>query len=399
MPARTASSSATTEFLRRFAPYNRMADSALALVAARVQLVHFAKNDRLLTTDDGPVTHLFIVRRGLVGSRPNRADADPDRTLGPGEPFPVGALSAGSTTTKVFFALRDTYCYLLPRDDFLELRRISPEFELYCTQTITETLKQSLESLHGEYRQRVAEQQSAVADAGRARTSRARLLSGRGNAARGRADDGRRQRAQHHRARRPRRPVGMFTLVDLLQAGRAARRARSMGRSPTIDDAADRHAAGVGDRLRGDARDGRARHAPGRRGANGAACGRRERARPLRAAAGVDAPGERGPARGRQRRPAEARRRRHSPADPEPARAGRGRRGGHADDRRAQRRAVAPCDRARAGAVTISPDFDWCWLALGSEGRGEQTFATDQDNALCSRPAIAAQTARVGARG
>ena len=27
-------------------------------------------------------------------------------------------------------------------------------------------------------------------------------------------------------------------------------------------------------------------------------------------------------------------------------------------------------------------DTDWCWLALGSEGRGEQTFATDQDNAL-----------------
>jgi len=26
--------------------------------------------------------------------------------------------------------------------------------------------------------------------------------------------------------------------------------------------------------------------------------------------------------------------------------------------------------------------IDWCWLALGSEGRGEQTFATDQDNAL-----------------
>jgi CBS domain-containing protein len=27
-------------------------------------------------------------------------------------------------------------------------------------------------------------------------------------------------------------------------------------------------------------------------------------------------------------------------------------------------------------------DVDWCWLALGSEGRGEQTFATDQDNAI-----------------
>lgn len=29
--------------------------------------------------------------------------------------------------------------------------------------------------------------------------------------------------------------------------------------------------------------------------------------------------------------------------------------------------------------------FDWCWLALGSEGRGEQTFATDQDNAIVFR--------------
>ena len=61
--------------------------------------------------------------------------------------FPVGALSAGGTTTKIFHALEDTFCYLLPRDEFLELRRRSPEFERYCTQAITETLQQSLEQL------------------------------------------------------------------------------------------------------------------------------------------------------------------------------------------------------------------------------------------------------------
>jgi CBS domain-containing protein len=32
-------------------------------------------------------------------------------------------------------------------------------------------------------------------------------------------------------------------------------------------------------------------------------------------------------------------------------------------------------------------DVDWCWLALGSEGRGEQTLATDQDNAIVFAPA------------
>jgi CBS domain-containing protein len=31
-------------------------------------------------------------------------------------------------------------------------------------------------------------------------------------------------------------------------------------------------------------------------------------------------------------------------------------------------------------------DSDWCWLALGSEGRGEQSYATDQDNALVFVP-------------
>jgi CBS domain-containing protein len=30
-------------------------------------------------------------------------------------------------------------------------------------------------------------------------------------------------------------------------------------------------------------------------------------------------------------------------------------------------------------------EIDWCWLALGSEGRGEQTFATDQDNSIVFR--------------
>ncbi len=32
--------------------------------------------------------------------------------------------------------------------------------------------------------------------------------------------------------------------------------------------------------------------------------------------------------------------------------------------------------------VRRAPGGPWCWLALGSEGRVEQTFATDQDNAL-----------------
>src|SRR5204862_4098272 len=153
---------ATREFLRRHAPFNRMSDAALEFLVPRLTRKQFAKDGTILATHSGSVTHLHIVERGLVGSRPDNVQSAPERTLGPGELFPVGALSAGGTTTKVFTALQDTSCYLLGRDDFLALRQASPEFERYCTQAITETLKQSLESLYGQYSQRAAEQQTLV---------------------------------------------------------------------------------------------------------------------------------------------------------------------------------------------------------------------------------------------
>jgi len=43
-------------------------------------------------------------------------------------------------------------------------------------------------------------------------------------------------------------------------------------------------------------------------------------------------------------------------------------------------------------------DIEWCWLALGSEGRGEQTFTTDQDNALLFAAPAAEETASRRAR-
>src|SRR5512143_470879 len=217
MPVRSPTSETTTEFLRRYAPFNRMSDAALAFLVPRLRHVHFAKDATILATHTGPVGDLYIVQRGLVGSRPNNVQADPDRTLGPGELFPVGALSAGGTTTKVFSALRDTYCYLLARDDFLELRQASPEFERYCTQAITETLTQSLESLYSQYSQRAAEQQlltRTLAELVRYAPIACPATATLREAA---------QKMAEARVRtiialdRDDTPVGMFTLVDLLR--------------------------------------------------------------------------------------------------------------------------------------------------------------------------------------
>jgi len=368
------------DFLRRYAPFNRMDDAALALLAPKLRPVHFRKGTQILTTRSGPVAHLYIVAKGLVGSRPNNTEANPDRTLGPGELFPVGALSAGGTTTKVFYALQETSCYLLARDDFLALRQASPEFERYCTQAITETLKQSLESLYSQYSQRVAEQQSLT-------RTLAELVRNPPVACP--ATVTLREAAQRMNDAKVRTiialdpggaPVGMFTLVDVLR--------RVVLPGLALDTPLSAAMTTPLVTLPASATAYEAMHVMAERGVRQIAVvesGRlvgvvnerdlfalqrvsmRQVNEGLHAAETVD----------------------------DLKRAG--------EDIRlltqnllAQGVGAEPLTRTIAalndalsrrlidivrGRHDIA-DIDWCWLALGSEGRGEQTFATDQDNAL-----------------
>jgi CBS domain-containing protein len=389
MPTKTQSADAAREFLRRYPPFNRMTEAALASFVPKLTLAHFVSNEKILTTQSGPVSHLHIVQRGTVGSRPDNAQADLDRTLGLGELFPVGALSADGVTTKVYYAIKDTYCYLLPRADFLELRQRSPEFERYCTQAITETLKQSLESLHSQYSQRVADQQTLTRTLGELVRNRPIACSATATL---------REAAQKMADAKVRTiialdpngtPVGMFTLVDLLErvvlpGGSLEQPLAATMSSPIVTAHASATAY-------------EAMHLMAERGIrqvvvveNGQLCGvvnerdlfalqrvsMRQVNEGLHTADTID----------KLKRAA--------------------------DDIRlltqnllAQGVGAEPVTRTiaalndalsrRAIELVLARhevvDFDWCWLSLGSEGRGEQTFATDQDNALLFAAADAAE--------
>src|SRR4030095_731351 len=110
------------DFLRRHPPFDHMRDAVLRAMTSKLALAHFAQDAIILSAQSGPVTQLHIIERGVVGRRPNDTHPQVDRTPGAGEMFPVGALSVGGTTTKIFHAIADTTCYLLSRDDFLALR-------------------------------------------------------------------------------------------------------------------------------------------------------------------------------------------------------------------------------------------------------------------------------------
>jgi CBS domain-containing protein len=380
MSAVVPSGADAREFLRRYAPFDRMADNALEFLVAVLTQAEFAKDTTILSVQNGPVASLYIVVRGVVGRRPDSTQPDPDRTLGPGELFPVGALSAGTTTTKIFHAIENTVCYVLSRADFLELRQLSPEFERFCTQAITETLKQSLESLYREFSQRAAEQQTLTRTLGElvrnppvSCVATATLRE----AAQKMAD------AKVHTivvVNQTGAPVGMFTLVDLLcrvvlAEVSLARSVTDVMTSPIVTLPASVTAyeamyvmAERGIRQVIVVENGRLHGVINERDLFALQrASMRQVIEGLHAADTVD----------------------------------RLKRVGQDLTRLAQNllaqgvgaepltRTIAALNDALARR-TIDlvrqrhriDDIDWCWLALGSEGRGEQTLATDQDNAL-----------------
>lgn len=383
---------ATREFLRRYAPFNQMNDAAFAYLIPRLKLAYFAKDAKILSPQEGAASQLHIIQRGLVGSRPDNVQAEPDPTLGPGELFPVGALSAGGATTKIFHAVEDTFCYLLSRDDFLELRSLSPPFERHCTHAITETLKQSLATLHGQYSQRAADEQTLTRTLGElvhrepvaaAATAPIREALERMAEAKVRTiivldGDG--------------TPTGMFTLVDLL------RRVVLPGR-PLTEPLSEVMSSPIV-MLPGSATAHEALHVMAERAVRQlvivdgdrllGAVNERDLFALQRVSMRQVIEGLRG-----------------ADSLPELKRA--------ADDiRRLTRNLLAqgvgaePLTRTIASlndlltrrAIELAlvrhdlSGIDWCWLALGSEGRSEQTFATDQDNALLFEAADAAEAQR-----
>ena len=151
------------EFLRRHAPFDRMEAEALRFLGERLVTAFYPAESEILTPEDGPPRFLYIVYRGKVQARHVASVAVTEYstlTLGPGEGFPIGAISAGRASTNRYVALEDSYCLQLPAADFLRLQEISPVFQIFCTRYIASLVSQSREQLQAQFSQRAAEQQT-----------------------------------------------------------------------------------------------------------------------------------------------------------------------------------------------------------------------------------------------
>jgi CBS domain-containing protein len=151
----------TIRFLKAHLPFSRMARRDLEFIADRARLGYFPVGSMIVDPAVGIAGHLHIIQRGHVRVR-NRSAAVDDEVRGVGECFPVAALSAGAAGTRTFEATEDVFALLLPRADFDALRERSPEFAQFCTEALATLVQHSLGQLRNHFSQRATDQQTLL---------------------------------------------------------------------------------------------------------------------------------------------------------------------------------------------------------------------------------------------
>ncbi len=108
--------------LRRFAPFAQMAVADVEAFVLLARQTYYAPGETLLQPADGPVARLLFLRRGSVAGGPQSADAAGSGFhLESGELFPAAAWLGRRAVSAPYVALDDCFCLEVPAEAMHEL--------------------------------------------------------------------------------------------------------------------------------------------------------------------------------------------------------------------------------------------------------------------------------------
>jgi len=144
--------SATVEFLRQHAPFNDMDADSLALIAARARLSYYPAGTVIIGPGSGPATVLYVLQRGSVRRRfASGPDLFDELAFGPGEFFPISAVIGHRATTAEYRVAEDCFSYEIDSATVEELMLRSPVFQRYCTAQVESLLQQAYRRMRESY--------------------------------------------------------------------------------------------------------------------------------------------------------------------------------------------------------------------------------------------------------
>jgi CBS domain-containing protein len=145
---------AVIEGLRPHAPFDQMDDDQLQFLVVRLSWARYPAGSVLLDPTHGPPEWLYLVGSGAVVAE---APVDTPGVGGgraqlvEGECFPLGALLTARPVLNTYRAIADTLCYQLPARDFQTLLDLSPVFQDFCTRRLAHLLEQSQRVIQAQY--------------------------------------------------------------------------------------------------------------------------------------------------------------------------------------------------------------------------------------------------------
>lgn len=129
-----------------------------AFLAASTQ-AYFAPGEVLLSPEQGVVQQLHYLRQGHVSGRHGLAETAGGFQLDVGDMFPVGALLGGRAVTATYIASEDVFCLLVPLATVQALAARSPPFADHLNRRVAQLLELSRRALQSAYAsQSLAEQ-------------------------------------------------------------------------------------------------------------------------------------------------------------------------------------------------------------------------------------------------
>ena len=149
--------------LMRALPFSRMESAHVDRFIAGASQAYFAPDEVVLDPAMGPVRALHLVRQGSVTGTRTLAETDAAVEYVAGDLFPVGAVLGGRAVSARYVANQDTFCLLLPANAVQALAALSTPFAEFLHQRIVQFLGASRHALQAHYASQALAEQSLEA--------------------------------------------------------------------------------------------------------------------------------------------------------------------------------------------------------------------------------------------
>ncbi len=141
------------EFLRKTLPFNDLDDYTLLELSRHARIDFYPNGARILTQDESNVDYIYLIQKG--GVKLYLQDKSGEISLkdfrGEGSVFGALDIIRGTRANMTVEAVEDTFCFLFPKKDFLKLLQIHPGFSQYYLKSFSNNyIQKSFDELRKE---------------------------------------------------------------------------------------------------------------------------------------------------------------------------------------------------------------------------------------------------------